>query len=237
MSPEDLQRVMMPFGQIRTAGDAQQGTGLGLPLAKAMIETGHGGCLELASGGLGQGVTATATVHLEWQLTAPDPLAWVQIDPAADIDVLCVDDSRIARRMIVKACTERGLTYEQARDGTEAVAAMARRRFSLVTMDRQMPVMKGDAATEAARAAGYTGTIVMVSGDTVSPAQEAALRGMGVTAFLGKMGTLSIHDAVARLGELKRDEAAGGGVGGVPGPVSVGAVVGAPAAAVAVVAV
>ena len=119
----------------------------------------------------------------------------------------------------------------------EAVAAMARRRFSLVTMDRQMPVMKGDAATEAARAAGYTGTIVMVSGDTFSPAKEAALRGMGVTAFLGKMGTLSIHDAVARLGELKRDEAAGGGVGGVPGPVSVGAVVGAPAAAVAVVAV
>ena len=60
---------------------------------------------------------------------------------------------------------------------------------------------------------------------------------MGVTASLGKMGTPSIHDAVARLSELKRDTAAGGGVGGVPALVSVGAVVGVPAAAVAVVAV
>ena len=189
--------------QIRTAGDAQQGTGMGLPLAKAMIETGHGGCLELASGGLGQGVTATATVHLEWQLTAPDPLAWVQIDPAANIDVLCVDDSRIARRMIVKACTERGLTYEQVKDGTEAVAAMARHRFSLVTMDRQMPVMKGDAATEAARAAGYTGTIVMVSGDTFGPSDLEALQAQGVTAVLPKMGEPSIRDALVRLRDLQ----------------------------------
>ena len=31
MTPEQLLKVMMPFGQIRKAGDARSGTGLGLP--------------------------------------------------------------------------------------------------------------------------------------------------------------------------------------------------------------
>jgi len=49
IAPEDIERAMTPFMQLdRQAAD--EGTGLGLPLAKALVEL-HGGKLSIASGG------------------------------------------------------------------------------------------------------------------------------------------------------------------------------------------
>ncbi|MBM3581775.1 MAG: HAMP domain-containing histidine kinase [Alphaproteobacteria bacterium] len=61
IAPEDLERVMEPFGQARDSRVRdQEGTGLGLPLAKHLIEL-HGGLLTLASE-YGRGTTVTATL-------------------------------------------------------------------------------------------------------------------------------------------------------------------------------
>ena len=58
MAPEDIPKALEPFGQV---GDpmvkGQEGTGLGLPLTKALVEL-HGGTLEIASQ-LGLGTTVT----------------------------------------------------------------------------------------------------------------------------------------------------------------------------------
>ena len=57
MAPEDLAVALQPFGQIDSRlARKYQGTGLGLPLTKAMVEL-HGGSLELISAS-GQGTTA-----------------------------------------------------------------------------------------------------------------------------------------------------------------------------------
>lgn len=61
IAPEDLERVLQPYGQT-AAGRAQVGTGLGLPLAKAMIEA-LGGHFRLESVP-GQGVLARISVPL-----------------------------------------------------------------------------------------------------------------------------------------------------------------------------
>ena len=66
MTADQLSKAMVPFGQIRVAGEVRSGTGLGLPLTKAMIEVGHKGSLTLESGGLGQGTTATMRVPVLW---------------------------------------------------------------------------------------------------------------------------------------------------------------------------
>jgi signal transduction histidine kinase len=58
VSPEDLVRILEPFEQAaRGIDEHAQGAGLGLPLAKALIEL-HGGVFSVAST-LGEGFTAT----------------------------------------------------------------------------------------------------------------------------------------------------------------------------------
>jgi PAS domain S-box-containing protein len=62
--PEDLKRVLEPFGQSSNGKDVSlEGTGLGLPLAKALVEA-HGGSLELEST-LGIGTTVRVVLRTE----------------------------------------------------------------------------------------------------------------------------------------------------------------------------
>jgi signal transduction histidine kinase len=64
MTPEDIPRALAPFTQIDSSLSRRyEGTGLGLPLAKSMIEL-HGGRLELASEP-GRGTTVTITLPPE----------------------------------------------------------------------------------------------------------------------------------------------------------------------------
>ncbi|WP_417513306.1 ATP-binding protein [Minwuia sp.] len=59
VAPEDMHKIMRPFGQVESSLNRaeQEGTGLGLPLVKRMIEL-HGGHLEFESR-VGVGSTAT----------------------------------------------------------------------------------------------------------------------------------------------------------------------------------
>ena len=63
MAPEDIPKALAPFVQVdRSLARKHEGTGLGLPLTKRMIEL-HGGRLELKSA-LGLGTTATLVFPL-----------------------------------------------------------------------------------------------------------------------------------------------------------------------------
>ncbi|NCG18391.1 MAG: response regulator, partial [Rhodobacterales bacterium] len=171
----------------------------------------HGGKLTVESAGLGEGTRATVRVPVEWlerrevSQAHANQMWWVTADPAAAIDVLIVDDALLNRQVMAKACTRLGLTYEQAEDGQQAVEMMAVKKYSMVTMDQQMPVMNGDEAVETARKAGYSGPIVMVSGDTLEPSEQADMRERGVTAFLQKMAVPGARDALKQLALEKKN--------------------------------
>ena len=61
IAAKDIEKVMAPFGQVETDWSRKvQGTGLGLPLSKRLIEA-HGGTLSLTSE---QGVGTRATIVL-----------------------------------------------------------------------------------------------------------------------------------------------------------------------------
>jgi len=71
IAPNDLRRVMIPFEQVDSAyASEKQGTGLGLPIVKSLIEL-HGGSIELAST-LGKGTTATVWLPKEAREAAPN---------------------------------------------------------------------------------------------------------------------------------------------------------------------
>jgi len=210
MTREQLSKVMVPFGQIRKAGEARSGTGLGLPLTKKMVEAGHNGTLELTSEGLGKGTTSIMRVPVPWikQNEQPRPgedlLSWVKPHPGATADVLVVDDVRLNRMVTIRWAKRLGLTFDEVADGTEAVEHLRRNTYSMVFMDRQMPMMNGEIATKHARTNGYTLPIVMTSGDTFDCHEQLELRQHGVTAFLTKLAVPGTHHALKRLLEMKQ---------------------------------
>jgi len=72
MRPEDIPLALEPFHQLEgDATRAREGTGLGLPLVKMLIEK-HGGALVLASA-LGEGMTASFTIP-GWRLKTSTPM-------------------------------------------------------------------------------------------------------------------------------------------------------------------
>merc|ERR1711934_225894 len=206
---------MAPFGHLRQADEAQSETGLGLPLTtltKVMIESGHKGTFTLTSEGLGKGTTAIMRVPVLWEdrneesrSVSVDPLWWVTPHPDVTADILVVDDAKMVRLMTSFAAKKSGLTVQQATDGTKAVELLRTNTYSIVFMDRQMPEMNGDVATEQARANGYTLPIVMVSADLFTPCEEAKLKQRGITAFLHKMSVPGTSHAMEKLKEMKSD--------------------------------
>ncbi len=69
---EDIPKALSQFGQVDGDLDRQyEGTGLGLPLTKALVEL-HGGCLDLQSR-VGVGTTATVRFPAERIVRWPEP--------------------------------------------------------------------------------------------------------------------------------------------------------------------
>ena len=133
-----------------------------------------------------------------------DPLWWVKPHPGATADILVVDDVRMNRMMTIFVAKKLGLSFNQATDGEKALDLLRRNTYSMVFMDRQMPGMNGDVATEQARANGYTLPIVMVSGDTFEPQERAELKRRGMTAFLSKMSVPGTRHAMKKLQSMKK---------------------------------
>ena len=168
---------VIPFAQLRK-GDANVGTGLGLPLTRSMIEDGHNGSLDISSKGIGHGSSAKITVELEYSIVQKakkvqnELYHWLKFKQDTDADVLVVDDSGLNRLLTCRTCDNNGLTHHEAKDGKEALELLKQNTYTLVCMDNQMPLMDGIPCIIAARAHGYTGAIAMVSGDTFSALEK-----------------------------------------------------------------
>jgi signal transduction histidine kinase len=75
MRPEDIPIALEPFQQVESCATAQEGTGLGLPIAKLIVEK-HGGKLNIISA-VGVGTTVCLSLP-SWRLSATDDEALLQ---------------------------------------------------------------------------------------------------------------------------------------------------------------
>ncbi|RKP12325.1 response regulator receiver protein, partial [Piptocephalis cylindrospora] len=106
---------------------------------------------------------------------------------------LIVEDNGVNRMILTTFLSRRGIPYDEAVDGAEGVAAYAKRRYDVVLMDIQMPVMDGNTATrhirriEKARGEGPEGftKIWALTGLSQEKDQTLAFEA-GVDAFLTK---------------------------------------------------
>ncbi|MGF7173789.1 response regulator [Azospirillum doebereinerae] len=141
---EDIDRVMEPFGRADTAANRRiEGTGLGLPLTRRLVEL-HGGTLALRST-LGVGTTVTARLPGARVLppnipAAPPPAA----ERRAPMRILVVDDDPSIREGAAMLLQSWGHRVTLAANANEALVVLSGTEpldllFSDVVMPPGMP--------------------------------------------------------------------------------------------------
>jgi CheY-like chemotaxis protein len=119
---------------------------------------------------------------------------------AADATVLIVDDNATNRLLAQRVLSKLGIASETAEDGAQAVAALQQRRWSLVLMDCQMPVLDGFEATQQIRelekSLGRRTPVVALSAGAMSEERERCIAA-DMDGFLAK--PLVPRDLVAEL--------------------------------------
>lgn len=157
MSEEFLSRIFDPFVQADTdARSVYQGTGLGMSIAKALIEQ-MGGTLEVSSE-LGVGSTFVVTIPFE----LADKSQVLQAEQAEDVSIsgmriLLVEDNELNRDIAETILREEGAEITSVVNGQEAVDAVRNHppgTYDLILMDIMMPVMNGYEATRQIRCMG-----------------------------------------------------------------------------------
>jgi PAS domain S-box-containing protein len=149
------------------------GLGLGLSIVRQITEL-HGGTVEAASPGRGQGATFTVTLPLSRTPAVPEgERAAEQLDlpQLRGVDVLVVDDDAQARRFLIAALSRAGAAVRESDSVDAAMAALRARLPHVLVTDIAMPGRDGFALLEDIR--------------HVLNIDEARLPAIAITAFGG----------------------------------------------------
>jgi len=173
MSEEVLAGVFSLFEQADiTTSRAHEGAGVGLALAKSHIDR-LGGTIGIESIEW-QGTTFTLEIPAE-PIQAAEPAETAPLEERR-MRVLIVDDHPSNRDLLRIMLQAADCETAEARDGQEAVDAVANATFDLVLMDIRMPVMDGVAATRAIRALGGSAAETAILAVTAEAMPEDAAR-------------------------------------------------------------
>ena len=160
--PKDkLETIFLPFEQLDT--DAKhEGTGLGLPIVKSIVET-KGGTITVDSA-LGKG--STFTVRLPMRIAEATPQEPRQTTAAAEpepidfsnLRVLLVEDHPVNTLVAKRLLEQFGAWVDTAKNGAVGYDKLTQSKsgtYNLIFMDIQMPVLNGYEATRAIRSSGH----------------------------------------------------------------------------------
>jgi CheY-like chemotaxis protein len=195
IGPEQLQNLFQPFNQADSSTTRRYGgTGLGLSISKRLatmlggdivVESrpGEGSVFTLSidagTAELGDWVTDLSADQDESKpVASPDETK--RTNKPLDCRILLAEDGIDNQRLIKFILTKAGADVTIAENGKEAVnevqrAAHENRRFDLVLMDMQMPVMDGYEATRHLRELGYAGTIVALTAHAMATDRDRCI--------------------------------------------------------------
>ncbi len=150
IAPARINAIFDPF----TQADASMtrrfgGTGLGTTISRQLVAL-MGGKI-WAESTPGEGTTFHVLLPLEPARNGEAQSSERSDYPLPPLHVLAADDVPQNLELLSLLLAKRGHTLDTAQDGTQAVQMTAARRYDVVLMDMQMPVMDGLAATCAIR--------------------------------------------------------------------------------------
>ena len=204
MSAEYQKHIYEQFSREETSTVSKtEGTGLGMPITKRLVEM-MDGSIELVSA---PGKGTEFTVHLRLPLSGEQKEKTPTADPTfAGTRLLVVEDNELNMEITTTVLEEAGFSVDQAVNGQEAlekVATATPGEYALVLMDIQMPVMDGYEATRRIRAlpdpAKARIPIVAMTANAFAEDRENALAA-GMNDHIAK--PFDIHTLLWKLAEI-----------------------------------
>lgn len=201
IAEEALVSIFDAFDQegVKKSGE---GSGLGLPLCKNLVEQ-MGGQIWIESRE-GEGTVVRFTIRIEMEPSLEQEQKPVREDVATNYGnnvytdlsdshphrILVVDDDDIHRQIMCVQLSKFGYHADEAADGDEAIAAVINSDYDLIFMDLRMPNMNGIESSLWIREKfddnpASRGRIIALTGDATMEARKKAI-GAGMDGFLTK---------------------------------------------------
>jgi signal transduction histidine kinase/ActR/RegA family two-component response regulator len=207
----DLDHVFNPFERLGAEETDIEGTGIGLPLARAFAEAMHGNLI--ATSVPGEGTTFTITLPRSPDLAqapgadVPVPVPRIAPDDFAGegIRVLYIDDNPANIEVVTRFLKTRpSMRLRSANSGHAGLESATREIPDLILLDLHMPGLHGDEVLRRLRANPATADVpVAILSAEASPLIIRNMRARGVIAYLTKPLDLT------ELGRLLDSVAAG----------------------------
>jgi signal transduction histidine kinase/ActR/RegA family two-component response regulator len=194
LAPGDLERIFVPFERLGAERTEIEGTGIGLPLAKALTEAMKGQ-LTVASV-LGQGAAFTVSltrapdlIHIPRPSPAPAlPAAVPHVPAGAGLSVLSIDDNPANLEVIARYLRSRPNTrLLSAISGRTGIECAVRDLPDIILLDLHLPDLNGDQVLNELKADPVTAGIpvIVLSADASRGVIRRLLAG-GAFAYLTK---------------------------------------------------
>lgn len=181
LHPEELERIYLPFERTR----GSDGTGLGLPLARRLVEAMGG---ELGARSV-PGRGSEFWIDLEAAPPGPGHRPGPRVEPAdRDRRVLYIEDNASNAELAARALGSRdGISLTIAPRGEEGLTRLADEPYDLVLLDLHLPDISGEEILRRIRADEATAglPVVVISADASPDVVSRVLAG-GAVEYLTK---------------------------------------------------
>jgi signal transduction histidine kinase len=158
ISEENLEHIFEAFQQADNSISREYGgTGLGLAISRQLVEKMNGKLTVQSRPRQGSRFICQFTWDISHNHTLLiEPLERQSLSPDECFigDVLLVEDNEVNQKIALKMLSEFGVKCDLAIDGMQALSMCHKRKYDLILMDLQMPVLDGFEATKAIRGDG-----------------------------------------------------------------------------------
>ncbi len=146
-----LEHIFDEFSQIESANRDYQGTGLGLPIVKKLLEQANSKIQVNSELGKGSTFSFNLLFDILHQEDQKDPVSIIDTSILSEKSILIVEDNRINQTVTKKILEQAHVVCDIAENGEEAVTKVSGHHYDLILMDINMPVKNGIEATQEIR--------------------------------------------------------------------------------------